>query len=658
MASPSSTWRNLGLGIKLSLGSFVMVSLILTAFVAAISYSVAMNIESRIGLDMTEKTKILTSLIDASDKDLRTRTQFLAKSFQAELEGQFVLDATTFDIKGQATPTLKLDGRPLNLDFSVVDRFTQSTGAVATVFAKTGDDFVRITTSLKTTSGERAIGTLLDRAHPGYHSAMTGASYTGLATLFGHQYMTRYDPIQDDQGHLVGLSFIGIDFSEYLAHLKDAIRSTKLGQTGYFYVLDTRPGKNYGDLIIHPTMEGKNILSYKDPDGRAFVKEMLEKEEGLLHYKWLNTGIGDAIPREKLATFTSFKNWKWVLAGSMDVDEYAGEIRHLRNMYVSLGVVLVLIMAGGMYLLIRHSVTKPLARVSLAADAIAQGDLAIELKTDRQDEIGGLIQSINKIGTGLTQVVRSVRANSESVATACSQIAQGNQNLASRTEQQATALQMTASSMDEFGSTVHLNASRASQANQLALGASSVASEGGKIVSEVVNTMKGISEASTKIADIISVIDGIAFQTNILALNAAVEAARAGESGRGFAVVASEVRSLAGRSAAAAREIKSLISTSVERVAHGAQLVDQAGLTMNEVVSSIRRVTDIMGDISVATTAQTTGVMQVNEAVTQMDESTQQNAALVEEMAAAAGSLNTQAHDLVASVTAFKLANS
>ncbi len=658
MTASTSTWRNLGLGIKLSLSSFAMTALILTAFVAAISYSVSMVIETRTSVEMTEKTKVLISLMDASDRELRARTQFLAKSFQASLKGQFTLDPTSMDIQGRAAPTLKLDGRPLNLDFSAVDGFTRATGAVATVFAKTGDDFIRVTTSVKNTAGERVIGTLLDRAHPAYQSVLAGTSYVGLVTLFGHQYMTQYDPIHDAQGRVVGLSFVGIDFSEHLAHLKDAIRGAKLGQTGYFYVLDARPGKNYGDMLVHPATEGKNALNDKDADGREFIKEILDKKDGLIRYNWMNKELGETSPREKLVTFAPFKNWNWVVACGMYVDEYAGEIRRLRNIYVGMGMVCVLLMAGGMYLLIRRTVTQPLVQVGQVAEAIAQGDLTIELKTDRRDEVGALIRAMNKIGVGLTQVVRSVRANSESVATACTQIAQGNQDLSIRTEQQASALQTTASSMNELGTTVQLNSERASQANQLAQGASAVATEGGEIVSQVVDTMKGINDSSKKIADIISVIDGIAFQTNILALNAAVEAARAGESGRGFAVVASEVRSLAGRSAEAAREIKSLINASVERVEQGTKLVDQAGVTMNEVVSSIRRVTDIMGEISMASVEQTTGVMQVNQAVTQMDESTQQNAALVEEMAAAASSLNTQAHDLVASVTTFKLAKS
>ncbi|MEO7107294.1 MAG: methyl-accepting chemotaxis protein, partial [Rhodoferax sp.] len=270
---------------------------------------------------------------------------------------------------------------------------------------------------------------------------------------------------------------------------------------------------------------------------------------------------------------------------------------------------------------------------------------------------GPILQTLQNMQTGLVQVVHNVRQSSDAVSTASSEIAQGNLDLSARTESQASALQQTAASMEELSSNVNQNADSARTANQLAMSASSVAIQGGKVVGQVVDTMKGISESSRRIADIIQVIDGIAFQTNILALNAAVEAARAGEQGRGFAVVASEVRSLAGRSAEAAKEIKKLIDESVLRVDQGNKLVDMAGSTMTEVVDSIKRVTDIMGEISSASSEQAAGVAQVGDAVTQMDHATQQNAALVEEMAASASSLQSQAQDLVRAVSVFQLGN-
>ncbi len=328
-----------------------------------------------------------------------------------------------------------------------------------------------------------------------------------------------------------------------------------------------------------------------------------------------------------------------------------GMLRLLSIVSMVLGVGFAI--ALGLYLV--RTVSQGLDQAIGMANAIAAGDLTVAVAANGRDEIAQLLGAVGVMKDSLSRLVIRVRQGSESVATASAEIAQGNQDLSARTEAQASALEETASSMEELSATVKQNADSARQANQLAMSASTVAVHGGEVVGQVVETMKGINDSSKKISDIISVIDGIAFQTNILALNAAVEAARAGEQGRGFAVVASEVRSLAGRSAEAAKEIKSLINASVERVEQGSTLVDQAGTTMTEVVNSIRRVTDIMGEISAASSEQASGVAQVGNAVTQMDQATQQNAALVEEMAAAAGSLRTQAQELVQVVSVFKL---
>ena len=328
---------------------------------------------------------------------------------------------------------------------------------------------------------------------------------------------------------------------------------------------------------------------------------------------------------------------------------------HAIRMVSVVSIVLGLLFAVFFGLSLLRSITLPLRRAVDVTEAVAQGDLTQTVDVSGSDEISALMRAVTHMQTSLAAVVRQVRQGSESVATASTEIAQGNSDLSSRTEAQASSLEQTASSMEQLSATVKQNADNAAQANQLALNARTVAEQGGDVVAQVVDTMKGINEASRKISDIISVIDGIAFQTNILALNAAVEAARAGEQGRGFAVVASEVRSLAGRSAEAAKEIKTLISASVDRVELGTTLVDRAGSTMQEVVTSIKRVTDIVGEISAASHEQSQGVSQVGQAVTQMDQATQQNAALVEQMAAAAGSLKSQAQELVQTVAVFKL---
>ncbi len=342
-------------------------------------------------------------------------------------------------------------------------------------------------------------------------------------------------------------------------------------------------------------------------------------------------------------------------------DESAKEYAEAQKQYENILLISSVVIALGIFLaiiigfLLIRAIVAPLTEAVNIANAVASGDLTSRIEVTSTNETGRLLQALKTMNDNLVDLVGKVRMSTDSIATASSEIATGNSDLSQRTEEQASSLEETASSMEELTSTVKQNADNARQANQLASGASEIAVKGGAVVGQVVQTMSSINESSKKIVDIISVIDGIAFQTNILALNAAVEAARAGEQGRGFAVVATEVRTLAQRSAAAAKEIKELINDSVRKVEDGTRLVDEAGATMDEIVSAVKRVTDIMSEISAASDEQSSGIEQVNQAVTQMDEVTQQNAALVEEAAAAAESMQEQAQSLTQAVTLFKL---
>jgi methyl-accepting chemotaxis protein len=338
-------------------------------------------------------------------------------------------------------------------------------------------------------------------------------------------------------------------------------------------------------------------------------------------------------------------------------DEAANNFRNSSNLMAVLAAMATLLACAFAYWATR-SITVPLTRAVQVARTVAAGDLTSNIEAGSADETGQLIQALKDMNDSLVKIVGQVRSGTDAIVTASSQISAGNLDLSSRTEQQASSLEETASSMEELTSTVKQNDGSATQANQLAQSASVVALKGGEVVAQVVSTMGSINDSSRKIADIIGVIDGIAFQTNILALNAAVEAARAGEQGRGFAVVATEVRSLAQRSAAAAKEIKALIDDSVEKVDAGSKLVAEAGVTMQEVVESVRRVTDIMGEITAASSEQSAEIEQVNRAIGQMDDVTQQNAALVEEAAAAAASLHDQSGNLMQVVSLFKLNDS
>ena len=439
---------------------------------------------------------------------------------------------------------------------------------------------------------------------------------------------------------------------------KAAIKDLRYGQGDYFWIQDLQ-----GQMLMHPIqpkLDGKNMSGSRDPDGKLFFQEMVDVAKrqgaGFVSYQWPKPGSEH--PQPKVSYVKSLPGWGWIIGSGVYVDSVNATLAQRAAGMAAGGLVLMAaVLALG--LLITRSILQQLGgEPDYAADItrrIAAGDLStrVEIKYPGREN---LLTALQTMRDQLAAVVSQVRQRSESLASASSQIAQGNLDLSSRTENQASALEETSASMEQLGSTVRQNSDNARQANQLAQSASAIAIKGGEVVAQVVDTMKGINDSSRRIADIIGVIDGIAFQTNILALNASVEAARAGEQGRGFAVVAAEVRNLAVRSAEAAKEIKGLITTSVERVEQGSVQVDQAGTTMSEVVAGIKRVTDIMGEISAASAEQSSGVGQVGEAVMQMDQATQQNAALVEEMAAAATSLKDQAQELVQTVSIFKLA--
>ena len=646
---------NWSVGTRISAINFTLASVIIAMLVAAITVSTSRMLEERAAQSVANELRGVTSTVELFNKTVSGQAVGLGHIFRASLPGTLELDTeSTSTIDGKTVPRLKLDGNPLNLDFSAPDSFTEQTGGNATIFVLDGEDFVRVSTSVKKENGARAVGTSLDRASPAYAALREGKTYIGMVSLFGKPTITQYEPARDASGKIVGALYVGVDISKDMALLKERIRAIKIGDTGYFYVLNAAPGKHYGELVVHPAKEGQNILDSRDADGRAFIKQILETKNGSIHYDWQNPG--ETSPREKFVAYAHVKDWNWVIAGGTYRDEIVAAASDLRKRFILLGLVSLAVLSGVLHYAIRRSVSRPLAEVQEVARRIAEGDLTAQATVLRRDEIGALTQAMNAIGGRLSSVVGQVREGAEQIANASQEISAGNLDLCSRTEEQAASLATTASSMDDLTGTVRQNAEHATQANELARNASSIAQKGGDTVAQVVERMESITQASRKISDITGVIDGIAFQTNILALNAAVEAARAGEQGRGFAVVANEVRGLAQRCAAAAKEIKTLIDASNGAVDAGSRLVAEAGQTMQEVLASVGRVTDIMADISAAGAEQTRGIEDVNRAINEMDGVTQQNAALVEEASAAATAMHEQADALARAVRQFRLA--
>ncbi|WP_298923284.1 methyl-accepting chemotaxis protein [uncultured Ramlibacter sp.] len=622
--------------------------LVVTLALVGVFYVISAAAQQRsAALYANAKAQAVAQSMDVFDISMR---QF-AESAYGLFRAQF---AATLELTDPAEGILSSNGGRINEKLAEVDSFSRDfPGGNATVFVAQGEDFRRVTTSVKKENGERAIGTLLDRKSPAYAALSAGKRYVGRVTLFGKPFMTLYDPVRNQAGKVVGVLYIGLDISKQQALFAETVSSSRVFDTGGLYVVQTGSEPAAATLVLHPSAAGKKLA---DVLPAAQAADWATRLAGADNF-WLEDApaVLSADGKRHFASVAKITSTGWLVVAEMPrAEAMAGLVRQLAWLAGVIAAVAVLLGAG-LIISIRRTM-QPLSALSVKVEAMGKGDFTQAFASTRRDELGVITRAIEAMRLSLAHVVGNVRQATDTIATASGEIASGNLDLSSRTEQQASSLQQTAASMTQLTATVRKNADNAREASTLATSACDIASRGGNMVSQVVGTMGSINASSRKIADIIGVIDGIAFQTNILALNAAVEAARAGEQGRGFAVVASEVRSLAQRSAAAAREIKELITDSVDKVQTGSNQVDEAGRTMGEIVEGIQRVSAIIASITTASQEQSEGIHQVSEAITQMDQVTQQNAALVEEAAAATGSLQQQAGSLVETVSVFRLA--
>ena len=639
---PGHPSRSRSVARRVTAIGIAMMAAVLLVLSLAVSYISTQAAREQLLASVIHATEGLAASIDTVENANRRMVERASKAFGRYFDGAMSLDTSL--------GMLYLDGIAINDDFAVVDKFSEDTGGVATVFARKGDDFVRITTSLRDLKGERVMHTVLDRQHPAYQLMLHGKPYVGRADLFGKPYMTAYEPVRDASGQVVGILFVGTDLSAFQDAMQQQVVATRLFEHGGAMVIAPGSSWEQATFVAHSTHTGKKVLD-AFPQARVSLEALAQNADGFARdVTALLPGQGG----NPWSVLRKADNGWWVITEVSDDEAMASQRRALWMLWGAMALALALLAAGLLFTL-RRGVSAPLQELTQAITLVAQGDLTQPFRSARRDEVGDLVREVEGMRQRFVGMLRQVHVAAHSIASASSQIAQGNGDLAERTENTANSLARSAQSIEEITHVVRQSADAAQQAHQLSASAVEVASRGGQVVGDVVATMDDINTSSRKIGDIIGVIDGIAFQTNILALNAAVEAARAGEQGRGFAVVAGEVRSLAQRSAEAAKEIKALISTSVGKVESGAQLVQNAGHTMQEIVSSVQRMGDIIGEISAAASEQAERISQVNQDVTQLDQMTQQNASLVEESAAASQSMRDQAVRLEDSVSVFKL---
>jgi len=670
--------RDLSVAMKFSVILLPAIALLIAMLAFAQAW-VASSAAQRSAVEgLQHDNELIMGMIDAYNRSLVGTVGKLAQTFDTYYPGGVEIDQTLLLPAGETVaPTLRIGGRVVNQDFAGVDRFAETTGGVATLFARKGNDFVRVATSLKNERGARVVGTTLGQDHPGYARLLAGSTFVGKAHLFGRDYVTHYRPIKGADGQIIAITFVGLDFTEGLKSFKDRVAQMRMGKSGYVFVIDSSAGQERGTALVHPAVAGRNMLA---SELKTDIAAMLEGRNGVRHYV---DPVAQGGASEVVVAYNTYPEWNWLIAAQVSADEIQAGARHARNLTLLAALVLLCTVGALIYAAARLWVTRPLRQAVEVTERLAQGDLSVCVNAQSHDEIGNLLETIDAMKRNLVGIVRQVHSSADQVSSAATQLSASADTVAQGSRRQSEAADAAAQAVEDGSATITSVADTADNVQRLSQASMDSSARGnaslmkmlaeleraGGSVRQIASTVGEFMDSAATITAITRQVKEIAEQTNLLALNAAIEAARAGEQGRGFAVVADEVRRLAEKSARSAGEIDAVTSTLADKSKAVESAIDDGRQSIDSSQTLMQSVVSILGDAARAVLEASEGAERIagmvkqqasasadaSRAVAGIAKMAEGNSSAIQQTAAAAQHMEDLAHSLQNSVSRFRL---